>query len=83
MGSHLSWMHAGHISFGEHAMIRQAHHAFSPSRRSILKTAGLTLGAGMLPLASSFGQTAAKPARYRRYNASGSKRMRRVSSWLS
>jgi tyrosinase len=66
-------MHTDHISFGEHAMIRQVRHAFSPSRRTILKSAGLTLGASMLPLASSFGQAAARPARYRRYNASGSK----------
>lgn len=54
-------------------MIRQAGHAFSPSRRTILKTTALGLGAGMLPLASAFGQASAKPARYRRYNASTSK----------
>lgn len=54
-------------------MIRQASHAFGPSRRTILKTAALGLGAGMLPLGSAFGQAAARPARYRRYNASTSK----------
>jgi tyrosinase len=54
-------------------MIRPARHAFSPSRRTVLKTASLSLGAGLLPFASASGQTAAKAARWRRYNASGSK----------
>jgi tyrosinase len=74
-------MHTGHLSFGDHAMIRPASHAFSPSRRSILKTAGLTLGASMLPLASSFGQAAAAPARYRRYNASSKMGARMLESY--
>ncbi|KLU35670.1 hypothetical protein AB595_17020 [Massilia sp. WF1] len=54
-------------------MIRPAHHAFSPSRRTVLKTTSLALAGGLLPLASPFAQGAARPARYRRYNASGSK----------
>jgi len=54
-------------------MNRHLHHAFSPSRRTLLKTAGLAAGAGMLPFGAPFAQTAAKQARYRRYNASGSK----------
>jgi tyrosinase len=62
-------------------MIRQANHAFSPSRRTVLKTAGIALGAGMLPLASSFGQPAHKEARYRRYNASGKMGTRMLHSY--
>jgi tyrosinase len=62
-------------------MIRQANHAFSPSRRNVLKTAGVALGAGMLPLASSFGQAAPKGARYRRYNASGKMGTRMLKSY--
>jgi tyrosinase len=54
-------------------MIKKPCDAFSPSRRNILKTAGITLSASMLPFGSPFAQPAAKPARYRRYNASGSK----------
>jgi tyrosinase len=53
-------------------MIQKPRHAFSSSRRTVLKTAGAALGASMLPLAPSFGQAAGK-ARYRRYSASGSK----------
>ena len=54
-------------------MNRPVQHAFSPSRRTLLKTAGLAAGAGMLPFGAPFAQTTARPARYRRYNASGSK----------
>ena len=54
-------------------MIRQANHAFRPSRRTVLKTAGIALGASMLPFASSFGQADLKAAHHRRFNASGSK----------
>lgn len=54
-------------------MNRPVQHAFSPSRRTLLKTTGLALGAGMLPLGAPFAQTAARAARYRRYNVSGSK----------
>jgi len=45
----------------------------NPARRTILKTAGLALCAGMLPLSAAFAQTGTGAARYRRYNASNSK----------
>ncbi|MGZ5183066.1 MAG: tyrosinase family protein [Ramlibacter sp.] len=51
-------------------MTQNPRDAFSPSRRTILKTAGLGVGAGMLPFGASFAQALAKPARHRRYNAS-------------
>jgi len=61
---------------------------FNPQRRATLKKAGIALGAGMLPLAASLPYAAtqapqaapsaahpaaARTARYRRYNASGSR----------
>ena len=64
-----------------HVKMNKPDNAFNPARRRTLKTAGLALGAGMLPFAPAFSQTigqsagaaAAGAARYRRYNASKSK----------
>lgn len=55
--------------------------AFSPSRRDTLKKTAFTLGAGMLPLGAFAAQAAAKPVRYRRYNASSNMGRRMLRSY--
>jgi tyrosinase len=65
-------------------MIKKPSTAFNPSRRDTLKKTSLALGIGMLPFASSMGQTdaaAAKHARYRRYNASSRMGARMLKSY--
>jgi tyrosinase len=49
------------------------------TRRTVLKTAGLTLCAGVLPFGSALANT--KPARYRRYNATGRHGARMLKSY--
>jgi len=56
-----------------HLRIKKPSPAFNPLRRTALKSAGLALGAGMLPLAPATGQPGATAARYRRYGVSNSR----------
>jgi len=64
-----------------HFRIKQSRPAFNPLRRTALKTAGLALGAGMLPLAPALGQPAATAARYRRYSVNSRMGARMLASY--
>lgn len=60
--------------------MKKPHEVISQSRRTTLKSAGLVLSAGMLPLAG-MAQEAAKPRQYRRYNVSSHHGARMLRSY--
>ena len=54
---------------------------FTLHRRTLLKTAGLAMGAGMLPFMPAFGQKDQPATRYRRYNAESKMGARMLKSY--